>query len=322
MANAHDAVPLPLVGQPLRMARLNPAVPPPPLVRGPRPDWLKVRFPGGPNYLRLQRLMRDLALHTVCEEARCPNIGECWEQGTATFLLLGDICTRACGFCSVTTGRPLAVDPAEPARVAEAVARLGLRHAVLTQVTRDDLPDGGAALIAETVERIHAAVPDCSVEVLISDLGGNWAALETIVRARPEILNHNTETVPRLYRQVRPKAAYERSLELLERAKLLAPDRPTKSGLMLGLGETPDELRAVFADLRAVHCDILTLGQYLQPTPRHLPVQRYVSPAEFAALRADALALGFAHVEAGPLVRSSYHAREQVDALRAAPSRQ
>ncbi|MBX5493049.1 MAG: lipoyl synthase, partial [Chloroflexi bacterium] len=216
---------------------------------------------------------------------------------------------------------PPAVDPAEPARVAEAVARLGLRHAVLTQVTRDDLPDGGAALIAETVARIHAAVPGCSVEVLISDLGGNWAALETIVRAQPEILNHNTETVPRLYRQVRPKAMYERSLELLERAKQLAPDRPTKSGLMLGLGETPAELRAVFADLRAVDCDILTLGQYLQPTPRHLPVQRYVPPAEFAMLRAEALALGFAHVEAGPLVRSSYHARAQVDALRAAPSR-
>ena len=300
---------------PLKMARLNPNVAPPRVERGARPEWLKVRFPGGPEYLRLRRLMRDLSLHTVCEEARCPNMGECWEQGTATFMLLGDTCTRACGFCSVTTGRPLAVDPEEPARVADAAARLGLRHAVLTQVTRDDLPDGGAAIFAEAVERIHAAVPGCSVEVLISDLGGNWAALTRIMAARPEILNHNTETVPRLYRQVRPKAEYERSLELLERAKALAPERPTKSGLMLGLGETRDELLEVFADLRAVGCDILTLGQYLQPTARHLPVQRFVPPAEFATLRDDALALGFPHVESGPLVRSSYHARDQVEAL-------
>jgi lipoic acid synthetase len=283
--------------------------------RAPRPEWLKVRFPGGPNYLRLRRLVRDLELHTVCEEARCPNMGECWEQGTATFMLLGDVCTRACGFCAVTTGRPFALDEQEPGRVADAVARLGLRHAVLTSVTRDDLPDGGAAIFAAAIEQIHARVPDCSVEVLIPDLLGNWDALAVIMRARPEILNHNTETVPRLYRRVRPKAQYERSLELLERAKVLAPDRPTKSGLMLGLGETRDELLEVFADLRAVGCDILTLGQYLQPTPRHLPIERYVSPDEFAALREDALALGFPHVESGPLVRSSYHAREQVDAL-------
>jgi len=311
------AAPLPFYPARPPAARLNPTLPVPPAPRPPRPDWLKVRFPGGPNYLRLRRLMRDLALHTVCEEARCPNIGECWEQGTATFLLLGDICTRACGFCAITTGRPRGLDREEPERVARAVQYLGLRHAVLTSVTRDDLPDGGAAIFAETIERIHALLPDCSVEVLIPDLLGNWAALETIMRARPEILNHNTETVPRLYPRVRPKARYERSLELLERAKLLAPDRPTKSGLMLGLGETHDELREVFADLRAVGCDILTLGQYLQPTPRHLPVARYVPPEEFAALRAEALAMGFAHVEAGPLVRSSYHAREQVEALAA-----
>jgi lipoic acid synthetase len=259
--------------------------------------------------------MRDLDLHTVCEEARCPNMGECWEQGTATLMLLGDVCTRACGFCSVTTGRPVGLDTAEPERVAEAVARMGLRHAVLTSVTRDDLPDGGAAIFTETIERIHARVPGCSVEVLIPDLLGNWDALAVIMAARPEILNHNTETVPRLYRRVRPKAEYERSLELLERAKLLAPGRPTKSGLMLGLGETRDELLEVFGDLRAVGCDILTLGQYLQPTPRHLPIERYVAPDEFADLRREALALGFSHVEAGPLVRSSYHAREQVDAL-------
>jgi lipoyl synthase len=310
-----DGLPLPLYPALSRPARLNPNVPVERPVRQPRPEWLKVRFPGGPNYLRLRRMMRDLELHTVCEEARCPNMGECWEQGTATFMLLGDVCTRACGFCAVTTGRPFALDEQEPGRVADAVARLGLCHAVLTSVTRDDLPDGGAAIFAAAIEQIHARVPDCSVEVLIPDLLGNWDALAVIMRARPEILNHNTETVPRLYRRVRPKAQYERSLELLERAKVLAPDRPTKSGLMLGLGETRDELLEVFADLRAVGCDILTLGQYLQPTPRHLPIERYVSPDEFAALREDALALGFPHVESGPLVRSSYHAREQVDAL-------
>ena len=310
-----EGLPLPLYLVLSRPARLNPNVPVERPVRQVRPDWLKVRFPGGPNYLRLRRIMRDLELHTVCEEARCPNMGECWEQGTATFMLLGDVCTRACGFCAVTTGRPFALDEAEPERVADAIARMGLRHAVLTSVTRDDLPDGGAGIFAAAIEQIHARVPDCSVEVLIPDLLGNWDALAVIIRVRPEILNHNTETVPRLYRRVRPKAQYERSLELLERAKMLAPGRPTKSGLMLGLGETRDELLEVFADLRAVGCDILTLGQYLQPTPRHLPIERYVSPAEFAALRDDALALGFPHVESGPLVRSSYHAREQVDAL-------
>ncbi len=310
-----SGTPLPLYPALSRPARLNPNLPIVREPKAPRPDWLRVRFPGGPNYLALRRLMRDLELHTVCEEARCPNMGECWEQGTATFMLLGDVCTRACGFCSVTTGRPFAVDEAEPERVAQAVERLRLRHAVLTSVTRDDLPDGGAAIFAATIARIHAATPECSVEVLIPDLLGNWEALGAIMAARPEILNHNTETVPRLYRRVRPKAEYERSLELLERAKVLAPERPTKSGLMLGLGETRDELLEVFADLRAVGCDILTLGQYLQPTPRHLPIERYVPPDEFAALRRDALALGFPHVEAGPLVRSSYHAREQVDAL-------
>jgi lipoyl synthase len=312
---SNEGAPLPLYPALSRPARLNPNVPVERAPRGPRPDWLKVRFPGGPNYLRLRRMMRELELHTVCEEARCPNMGECWEQGTATFMLLGDVCTRACGFCAVTTGRPLALDVEEPGRVADAVARMGLRHAVLTSVTRDDVPDGGASIFAETIELIHARVPDCSVEVLISDLYGNWDALAVIVGARPEIMNHNTETVPRLYRRVRPKADYERSLELLERAKMLAPDRPTKSGLMLGLGEAREELVEVFADLRAVGCDILTLGQYLQPTPRHLPIERYVPPDEFAALRQEALALGFPHVEAGPLVRSSYHAREQVDAL-------
>ncbi len=311
--------PLPVYPSPARRAVYNPNVAPPAVVRGPRPDWLKVRFPGGPGYLRLRGLMRELSLNTVCEEARCPNMGECWEQGTATLMLLGDVCTRACGFCSVTTGRPQGLDRDEPERVAHAVAQMGLRHAVLTSVTRDDLADGGAAIFAETIAAIHARVPDCSVEVLIPDLLGNWDALGIIMDARPEILNHNTETVPRLYSRVRPKARYERSLELLERAKLLASDRPTKSGLMLGLGETREELLEVFGDLRAVGCDILTLGQYLQPTPRHLPLERYVPPEEFAELRGEALAIGFPHVEAGPLVRSSYHAREQVDALQGAP---
>src|SRR5947208_9410885 len=260
--------------------------------------------------------MREGRLHTVCEEAHCPNIGECWEAGTATFMILGDTCTRACGFCAVKTGRPGALDRLEPMRVANAVREVDLTHAVVTSVNRDDEADGGASIFAATIRWIRRLAPETSVEVLIPDFMGNWDALATIMAARPEILNHNTETVPRLYRRVRPKARYERSLELLERAKALAPDRPTKSGLMLGLGETRAELVEVFADLRAVGCDVLTLGQYLQPTPKHLPIVRYVPPEEFAALRTEALALGFPHVEAGPLVRSSYHAREPVDSLR------
>jgi len=283
--------------------------------RGDRPEWLKVRIPAGQSYLRLRDLVRGERLHTVCEEAHCPNLGECWEHGTATLLLLGDVCTRACGFCAIATGRPEGLDLDEPRRVATTVRTLGLRHAVLTSVTRDDLPDGGACIYAEAIHRIREQAPGCSVEVLIPDLLGNWDALAIVMEAHPEILNHNLETVPRLYGRVRPKAVYARSLELLSRAKRLDPDTVTKSGLMVGLGETHDELRAAIADLRAHQVDVLTLGQYLRPSAWHLPIDRYYTPAEFAALKADALALGFRHVEAGPLVRSSYHAHEQVERL-------
>jgi lipoic acid synthetase len=280
--------------------------------RDPKPEWLNVRFPGGSTYRGLKRLVREERLHTVCEEAHCPNIGECWEQGTATVLLLGDVCTRACGFCAISTGRPEAVDSAEPERVARTVEQLGLRHAVLTSVTRDDLPDGGASIFAATIERIREASPGCAVEVLIPDLQGNWAALAAIMAARPEVLNHNLETVPRLYPRVRPRAVYERSLELLRRAKELAPGAITKSGVMVGLGETEAELLPVFADLRTSGVEVLTVGQYLRPSLWHLPIDRYYTPDQFAALRERALALGFSHVEAGPLVRSSYHAADHV----------
>ena len=281
--------------------------------RTPKPDWLRVRMPGGPNYLRLKALMRAQQLHTVCEEARCPNMGECWEAGTATFMILGDVCTRACGFCAVTSGRPGAPpDPGEAKRVAFAVAQMSLTHAVVTSVNRDDQPDGGSAIFADTIRWIRRLSPGTSVEVLIPDFMGNWHALETVLAARPEILNHNTETVPRLYPRVRPKARYERTLELLERAGMYRPRPVTKTGIMLGLGETRDEVREVMYDLRAVECDVLTIGQYLRPSPKHLPLVRYVPPEEFAELRAEGLALGFKHVESGPLVRSSYHAERQI----------
>jgi lipoic acid synthetase len=284
-------------------------------LRQPKPEWLRVRFPAGPNYQRLQDLMRDQVLHTVCEEARCPNIGECWSRGTATFMILGDTCTRSCGFCAVKTGRPGTVDAGEPARVALAIQRMGLRHAVITSVNRDELDDGGAAIFAETIRWTRRLNPETTIEVLIPDFKGDWDALATVSAAKPEILNHNTETVPRLYRQVRPQAVYERSLELLQRAKRLDPETLTKSGVMVGLGETRDELLAVFRDLAANDVDILTVGQYLRPTPDHLPIARYWHPDEFADLKARALEMGFRHVESGPLVRSSYHAEEQ-----AAPS--
>jgi lipoic acid synthetase len=277
----------------------------------PRPEWIKARAPLGEGYERLSGLMRALQLHTVCEEARCPNIGDCWNRGTATFMILGDVCTRACGFCAVKTGLPGAPpDPAEARRVADAVARMGLRHAVITSVNRDDQPDGGAASFAACIREIRARTPGCAVEVLIPDFKGDWDALQTVIDARPEILNHNTETVPRLYRQVRPGARFARSLELLGRAKRAG--LLTKSGLMLGLGEGADELRECLRQIRAAGTDILTLGQYLRPSPRHLPIVRYVAPAEFAELKQFALSLGFAHVESGPLVRSSYHAEQQV----------
>ncbi len=279
-----------------------------------KPAWLRVRAPGGPNYVRLKTLMRTQGLNTVCEEARCPNIGECWEAGTGTFMILGDTCTRACSFCAVTTGRPQALDHEEPVRVAQAVATMGLRHAVVTSVNRDDTPDGGATVFADTIRWIRRLSPGTSIEVLIPDFMGNWDALGTVMDARPEILNHNTETVPRLYPRVRHRARYERTLELLERAKLLDPGAITKTGVMLGLGETRDELHEVMADLRMVEVDVLTVGQYLRPTgaARNVPVERYVPPEEFDQIRHEALALGFRHVESGPLVRSSYHAERQV----------
>ncbi len=281
-----------------------------------RPEWLKVRFPAGPSYGRLQELMRSKELHTVCEEARCPNIGDCWNRGTATFMILGDICTRSCGFCAVKTGRPVALDTQEPERVAIAVQRMQLRHAVVTSVNRDELPDGGAAIFAETIRAIRRLSPGTTIEVLIPDFKGDREALATVMEARPEILDHNVETVPRLYGRVRPQAEYARSLAVLRVAKEIDPAALTKSGVMVGLGEEREELATVFADLAAHGTDILTVGQYLRPTPDHLPIERYWTPGEFEDLRAEALTMGFGHVEAGPLVRSSFHAEKQAGLAR------
>ena len=276
------------------------------------PPWLKVRAPGGPGFAETMATVRELGLHTVCQEARCPNIGECWGHRTATFMLLGDTCTRNCGFCAVAHGRPLAVDPAEPLRVASAVARLGLRHVVVTSVNRDDLADGGAAHFAATARAIKRLLPACRVEVLVPDFQGNLASVAEVLASPIDVFNHNLETVPRLYRRVRAGARYARSLAVLEAAHGGRDRLLTKTGLMLGLGETQEELASVFRDLRSIGCDILTLGQYLRPSGEHLPVERYVPPEEFTALGAEALALGFRHVEAGPLVRSSYHAWSHV----------
>lgn len=276
-----------------------------------RPPWLKVRFPAGGNYERLQGLMREQELHTVCEEARCPNIGDCWSRGTATFMILGDTCTRSCGFCAVKTGRPGTLDLGEPRRVALAIQRMGLRHAVITSVNRDELDDGGAGIFAETIRWARKLSPGTTFEVLIPDFKGDREALATVLGAKPEILNHNTETVPRLYRVVRPQAVYERSLALFDHAAEIDPGAIRKSGVMVGLGETREELLEVFRDLRAHQVEVLTVGQYLRPTPAHLPVERYWHPAEFAELKERALEMGFRHVESGPLVRSSYHAEEQ-----------
>lgn len=271
--------------------------------------WLKVKLPHGDNYVELKQLVRAKRLHTVCESASCPNIGECWNQKTATFMILGDVCTRSCGFCDVKTGRPQGLDGEEPIRVAEAVKLLKLNHAVITSVNRDELPDGGAAIWAATIRQLRALNPGCTLEALVPDFEGLEASLLTVLQAKPDILAHNTETVPRLYRTVRPQAKYPRSLELLQRAK--KQGFVTKSGLMVGLGEAWEELRQVMRDLCAVHCDILTIGQYLQPSRQHLPVLRIYTPEEFQHLRQEGLAYGFRHVEAGPLVRSSYHAGEQ-----------
>jgi lipoic acid synthetase len=284
------------------------------LNREPKPDWLKVRAPGSDNYLRIRGLMRELKLHTVCEEAHCPNIGECWHHGTATFMIMGDVCTRACGYCNVRHGAPAALDPHESDNLAKAVATMALDYVVVTSVDRDDLPDFGAGAFADTVRAIKTRRPECRVEVLIPDFQGREMPLRTVLDARPDVLNHNTETVPRLYRQARPGGKYDRALELLQRARTWAPDIPTKTGLMVGLGETFDEIVDVLRDLRQVDCQILTVGQYLRPSLAHLPMSRYYTPDEFREIKRVALDLGFGHVESGPLVRSSYHAHEQADA--------
>jgi len=285
-----------------------------PPIRQPKPDWLRAKAPVGDNFHNLKKLARGLDLHTVCESAQCPNIGECWDNHTATFMLLGDICTRRCGFCAVPKGKPGPIDWEEPARVAEAVATLGLQHAVVTSVNRDDDNIGGARVFAETIRQIRELTPGCRVEVLIPDFQGLDEPLQVVLDAQPDILNHNTETVPRLYRVVRSGARYERTLRLLENAKKFAPGMVTKSGVMVGLGETATELIEVFRDLSSRGVDILTVGQYLRPSRDHLPIARFYTPDEFHALKDAALEYGFRHVESGPLVRSSYHAHEHADA--------
>ncbi|MBT5447719.1 MAG: lipoyl synthase [Gemmatimonadetes bacterium] len=276
------------------------------------PPWLKAKAPGHPNYVDIKNLIADLRLNTVCESAQCPNIGECWGQRTATFMILGDICTRSCGFCAIKTGKPEILDEDEPERVATAIAHLDLRHAVITSVNRDELPDGGAKIFARTIEAVHRQCPNTTIEVLIPDFKGDWTALGTVMAAAPDILNHNIESPPRLYYKMRPQAQYERSLELLDRARKLSP-APTKSGMMLGAGETEEEIATSIRDLADVGCSILTLGQYLSPSAQHVQVERFVHPDEFIQWREFAIELGFRHVESGPLVRSSYHAAEQVD---------
>ncbi len=275
-----------------------------------RPDWLKVRVPGGPNFVELKTIMRENELHTVCEEAHCPNIGECWEHRTATFMILGDICTRACGFCAVTSGKPVGLDLHEPQRVAGAVQKMGLKHVVITSVNRDDLSDGGSAVFAATIRKVREANPGCTIEVLIPDFEGIEDSLGNVLRAGPDILNHNLETVERLTKRVRRKAQYRRSLAVLRRAKDLGPDRLTKSGIMLGLGERSEEIEQALRDLHESRVDIITIGQYLRPSLKHLAVDRYYHPDEFAHWKDFGMDLGFVHVESGPLVRSSYHAHE------------
>jgi lipoic acid synthetase len=284
--------------------------------RGPKPAWLKVRAPGSPNYIRLKQLVRGLGLHTVCEEANCPNIGECWHHGTATFMILGGVCTRACGYCNVTHGIPQRHDPDEPRRVAAAVRDLGLRYVVVTSVDRDDLTDLGAGAFAETIRTVREAAPVCSIEVLIPDFQGSEEALGAVLAARPDVLNHNVETVPRLYRIARPGGRYDRAIQLLDRSRRIAPGVPTKSGIIVGLGEEFDEVVGVLRDLSDAGCRIVTIGQYLRPSPANLPVARYYHPDEFLELKRIASDMGFGHVESGPLVRSSYHAHEQADGIR------
>ena len=283
------------------------------------PDWLKVKMPGGPRYIELKQLMRDSQLHTVCEEAHCPNIGECWERSAATFMILGDICTRACAYCAVTTGRPGAVDFGEPFRLAATVKRMELKYCVITSVNRDDLPDGGASVFAACIKQVQAGVPGCKVEVLIPDFQGNWDALATVVAARPHVLNHNIESVERVFHRVRPKGDYQQTLELFRQAKAIDLNMVTKSGIIVGMGETRDELRQTMQDLRSVDCDLLTVGQYLRPSLKHIAIDRFYTPDEFSEIRLAGEAMGFKHVAAGPLVRSSYHADEQHEAAMVSP---
>ncbi len=314
MAERRIVVNLAQMETPFTILSNNPTPPP---SAHPRPSWLRVKYFGGPNYQELKRIMRTLDLHTVCESARCPNMGECWEHRTATFMILGNICTRACGFCAVPSGKPL--DPPEedePERVAEAVEQMGLRYAVVTSVNRDDQADGGAEIFARTITKVRERVPGCRVEVLIPDFRGDWQALGTVLAARPDVLNHNMETIPRLYRAVRKGAVYQRSLELLRRAGQMVPGIAIKTGMMLGLGETREEVLEAMQEIAAQGTHILTLGQYLQPTPEHLPIERYVHPDEFAEYKRLGETMGLRHVEAGPLVRSSYHAFEQEEAAR------
>ena len=278
------------------------------------PEWLKVTMPGGSRYIELQNLMRGQQLHTVCEEAHCPNIGECWNRGTATFMILGDICTRRCHYCAVTTGRPLSIDLQEPKRLAETVQAMGLRYCVVTSVNRDDLPDGGASIFASCINKIKELNPDCRVEVLIPDFTGSWEALKKVIEAGPAVLNHNIESTVRVFPKVRPKGDYQLSLELLAKAKEINASTVTKSGIIVGMGETVEEVTETMADLRAVDCDLLTVGQYLRPSAKHHPIARFYTPVEFQEIRQAGLAMGFKHVASGPLVRSSYHADEQHDA--------
>ncbi len=296
---------------PAPLVQIQPAIPPEPTRK---PSWLKVRAPGGPNYVALKHMMRDLKLHTVCEEAHCPNIGECWEHKAATFMILGDVCTRNCAYCAVAHGTPGPLDAGEPTRLADAVLQMGLKHVVITSVDRDDLPNGGAEVFATCIQEIRLRLPQTSVEVLIPDFKGNADALRLVVAARPDILNHNLETIARLYRIARPGGRYTRALELLDRAKEMNPELLTKSGIICGLGEDWDELLTALRDLRAARVDIVTIGQYLRPSDQHLPIARWYTPDEFAELKRYGMSLGFRHVESGPLVRSSYHAWEQVEA--------
>ncbi|MEM8529676.1 MAG: lipoyl synthase [Chloroflexota bacterium] len=301
-----EFIPLTPTSQPTTTKRATPAP------RQRRPEWLKVRAPSGENYEDVLRLIRSKRLHTVCEEAHCPNIGECWNHRTATFLLLGEICTRGCRYCAIGKGKPEPLDENEPERIAETVEHLKLKHVVLTAVNRDDQPDGGAHIFAESIHKIRERLPECKVEVLIPDFEGNWEALQMVMDERPDVMNHNIETVPRLFPRFRPKAGYQQSLELLARARKMVPDSITKSGLMVGAGETNDEVLAVMDDLRAADVDVITIGQYLAPSLSHWPIDRYVTPTEFVMFKEEGLQRGFRHVESGPLVRSSYHAHEHV----------